>query len=228
RAEAAVGAADSGSSSGLPGMTGAAGLTLAAIAQPAGTTHANAPQQALRARKSAANRKPARERVDEGPQDDTGDGHRPPQDGRKQRDGAEAHKDARQAAPAAGDGSTDTREAAAGDTAAAGHTTATAPAPPRKEEDGSRREERSWWITTADENEVEDTPETRRSRRQQWLYWSLVAVTYACLALALATVAPDLFRLPFAAEHMATWRNALTATGLATGLWAWLLARRMR
>src|SRR5690606_40025181 len=38
--------------------------------------------------------------------------------------------------------------------------------------------------------------EARESRQRQWLYWSLIAVTYACLGLALATVAPDLVGLP--------------------------------
>jgi hypothetical protein len=52
-------------------------------------------------------------------------------------------------------------------------------------------------------------------------------VTYACLGLALATVAPDLFGLPIAAGSTGTWRNALTGAGLLTGLWAWLVARRM-
>ena len=67
-----------------------------------------------------------------------------------------------------------------------------------------------------------------RSRRRQWLYWSLIAVTYGCLGVALATVAPELTRLPIAPESLGAWRNALTGIGLLTGLWAWLLARRMR
>ena len=70
-------------------------------------------------------------------------------------------------------------------------------------------------------------PEARQSRQRQWLYWSLIAVTYACLGVALATVAPDLSGLPIAPDSLGTWRNVLTGAGLLTGLWAWLLARRM-
>jgi len=222
RAEGAV--ADSGSSSGLPGLGGAAGVTLAVVGNPAGTTHANAPQAALRARKPDEARQDRRERVGEAPREDAeGEESR---DGRRGNGESEARRPPGEARAANGDRPGAPAPAAAQDGAvtAAGHTAAAGLMLPRY--DGTDADD-ARPAGHVDDGEPEDA-EARQSRRQQWLYWSLIAVTYGCLTLALAMVAPDLFSLPFAPENATAWRNGLTATGLATGLWAWLLARRMR
>ena len=68
----------------------------------------------------------------------------------------------------------------------------------------------------------------RRRRRRQWLYWSLIVITYACLAGALATLLPHRFELPIGEAHRPYWRHGLTVFGLVTGLAAWWVARRSR
>jgi len=224
RADGANAAAEPGSP-GLLGLAGAAGVTLAAVGNPAGTTHANAPQTALRARKPEETRQQDRPERAAGAAEEEAEGEHP-HDGRRGSDesgkgqgrgqGTDAD-DGRARAPG--------REAAA---VAAGHTAAAGLMLPRYDSDEDADDgSPAGHVGEGDADETEDI-EARRSRRQQWLYWSLIVVTYGCLASALATVAPDLFKLPIPAENATTWRNALTITGLATGLWAWLLARRMR
>ena len=68
----------------------------------------------------------------------------------------------------------------------------------------------------------------RRARRWRWLYWSLIAVAYACLGFALALLLPQLADLPVAQESRSAWRHGLTVVGLTSAAWAWLLARRLR
>lgn len=211
RAEAAGSTADRGGQGpGLPGLAGAAaGVTLVATGQPAGTTHAYAPESAVRARRA----RQARDQEREGDVRDQGDAQgEEGKQGRRQRGFADLPS---RAVAAASDASTHGRSRPAPEGAAAGHTAASATRRARPDQatgEVPQHQEAEAWV----------------SRRRQALYWSLIAVTYACLGLALATVAPDLTGLPMAAESLATWRNALTGAGLLTGLWAWLLARRMR
>lgn len=205
-----VAAERSAQAPGLGGPGGvAAGATIAAVANPAGTTHAYAPDQAVRARR------PQQSRDEREGGSNGGPGQEAASDGQP--------GDAKQAQqPRAGSGATGAT-GRAGDpppaqspTAAAGHVASAGPAPVFHGDD-----------RTTPAGHVADD-QARHSRRLQWLYWSLIAVTYCCLGLALATVAPDLFKLPMAPESLGAWRNALTGTGLLTGLWAWLLARRLR
>ncbi|TWT18170.1 hypothetical protein FQY83_15645 [Luteimonas marina] len=225
RADGASAAVEPGSPGGLLGLSGAAGVTLAAVGNPAGTTHANAPQTALRARKPEETRQQERPDRAAGAAEEEADGEHP-RDGRRGSDESGGGQ-GRGRATDADDGRAPTppRDAAA---AAAGHTAAAGLMLPRHDDDEDADDGRpAGHVGDGDADGTEDI-EARHSRRQQWLYWSLIVVTYGCLASALATVAPDLFKLPIDPAHATTWRNALTITGLATGLWAWLLARRMR
>lgn len=220
RAEASGSTADRATQApGLAGLGGAAaGVTLAAIANPAGTTHAYAPDSAVRARGAQQARDRQRQGGD-APGDEAADGQ--PQE-RKQRKAPEHGRGPPEPRSGAAAAHPDAHASGSavqtqGGIAAGGHTTGPVV-------HGARPADASHATTRP----PDDTPETRLSRRRQWLYWSLILVTYGCLGLALATVSPDLFGLPIAAESLGAWRNALTATGLLTGLWAWLLARRMR
>ena len=203
---------------GLPGMTAAAGITLAAVASPAGTTFAHAPQEALRARQPEAGRAKDGQRDGEEASDETAseaDARR-----RGDGDGSDANRGSGgPAADAAEDKSTHSAPAAAGHTvAAAGLGLALAD---DGNEDSDLRLPGHAVDRSVDDGRAPGDP-------RQWLYWSLIAVTYACLALALATVSPLAPSLPLATEALPAWRTGLTATGLVTGFWAWLLARRMR
>lgn len=217
RAEGSVVAGDRGGLSGLPGNAAAVagGVTLAAVANPAGTTYAIAPQVPSRLRAATK----AREEGDRDGKPDAGKDDRRRGDRTRGQDGPETPG---KQAPAA-----DARAAGHAGPGAApgGHTSLAAAASWLAAMLGRSRAARTQQAPAAAAM-VPD--EQRRSRRLQWLYWSLIATAYGCLALSLATVAPDLFRLPIADEHLASWRNALTAAGLASGFWAWLLARRMR
>ncbi|MGY1519254.1 hypothetical protein [Luteimonas sp. A482] len=198
---------------GLGGLGGAAaGVTLAAVANPAGTTHAYAPDSAVRARRPQQSRDQRQGGANGGTgQEEAPDGQ--PGDVKQQQ-----HPRAGAAATGAG-AAGGTGEAARAQSAAAvaGHVASASVAHVHHEDDQA-----------APAGHVADD-EARHSRAHlQWLYWSLIAVTYCCLGLALATVAPDLFGLPMPPESLDIWRNALTGTGLLTGLWAWLLARRLR
>ncbi|WP_298576107.1 hypothetical protein [uncultured Luteimonas sp.] len=238
-----------GQGPGLSGLGGvAAGVTLAAVANPAGTTHAHAPDSAVRARGAQKGRDHQRD----DPAHEGGNGRQArgrkagtESDSGAQRDRAASAASAAAAsvatvgqspgtgaatagsvdADSAADAGTDPRHPAGAShsppqqgATAAGHTVESGPAG-RPLADAT--------ATAAAAREPLD-PEARQSRQRQWLYWSLIAVTYACLGVALATVAPDLSGLPIAPESLGTWRNVLTGAGLLTGLWAWLLARRMR
>ncbi len=215
RAERAGGGDPSG---GLPGMTAAAGITLAAVASPAGTTFAHAPQEALRARQPEAGRAKDGQRDGEEASGETGS--EPDAHGRGEGDGSDADRGSGEpAADTARDRST--RSAAA----AAGHTVAAAGLGLALADDGNEDNDLRLPGHAVDRS-VDDGGAPRDPR--QWLYWSLIAVTYACLALALATVSPLAPSLPLATEALPAWRTGLTAIGLATGFWAWLLARRMR
>ncbi|TYT25901.1 hypothetical protein FZO89_06340 [Luteimonas viscosa] len=228
RAERVAGSAEPMPAGGLPGLVGAAGVTLAAVGQPAGTTFAQAPQQAVRARKSEETRDKRDKHAREAQQRDS-DGDSQSQS-RRHADGHgdAARKRSPKAAAAAASGG-DGRRASPATTAAAGHT-ATAPGLPpaayTQDADIEPEEQaRPAGHTAAGES---SDAMSAQSRRQQWLYWSLIAVTYSCLAVALGMMTPLAASLPIATESLPLWRNALTTTGLATGLWAWLLARRLR
>lgn len=243
---------------GLSGLGGAAaGVTLAAVANPAGTTHAHAPEAAIRARGGPQEARERGRRPDgeAGANGEDADGGGSGSRRQGTRPGPAA---AGTALPAAGE--IDTPTANGPSSVAAGHALGAARAGGDhvSSVDGQRRaamdgDERppagiaagaagplghtvahaaagapaKGVAGEADEASTPD-PEALRSRRRQWLYWSLIAVTYGCLGVALAAVAPELTRLPIAPESLGAWRNALTGIGLLTGLWAWLLARRMR
>ncbi|WP_202845412.1 hypothetical protein [Luteimonas saliphila] len=230
RAERVAGAADPMPSGGLPGLVGAAGVTLAAVGQPAGTTFAQAPQQAVRARKSEETRDKRDKHAREAQQRD-GDGDARSQSQSRERangqgDAAKKRPPDAAATAAGGEGRTASPGAPA---AAAGHTAMVAglrPAAYAQDAEAETEDQaRPGGHTAAGESSDEMTA---RSRRHQWLYWSLIAVTYSCLAIALGMMTPLAASLPIATESLPVWRNALTTTGLATGLWAWLLARRLR
>ncbi|MGY1408404.1 hypothetical protein ACW5EG_02290 [Luteimonas sp. A611] len=218
RADVAGTTADRGAQGpGLGGLGGvAAGITLAAVANPAGTTHAYAPDSAVRASRVRKNRDQLQqgrsETPDHGSADEQADGQK-----KGQRTGTPTSQAGAGAMEAGNAAERPAATRAQGETSIAGHTA---------QRGGALRQADSLFAA-ADEH-PSSNQDAQQSRRQQWLYWSLIALTYGCLGLALATVAPGLFSLPIAAEASGTWRNALTGTGLLTGLWAWLLARRMR
>lgn len=257
RAEAAGTAAERGAQApGLGGLGGvAAGMTLAAVATPAGTTHAHAPDSAVRARSAEDAQGRRRKRGDA-----DGDGHGGKDNGRGQGGQHASGTTADRAGAAAPSAAAATARQAAGAsiandaTAAAGAATAGATAA-RADEPGSAEAtalaagsplhaaphppEGAMGHTGAAQPHQqtperiaagvpEQAPEALQSRHRQWLYWSLIVVTYACLGGALATVAPELSGLPISQESLGLWRNGLTGVGLLTGLWAWQLARRMR
>ena len=272
---------------GLPGFGAAAGLTLAAVVQPAGTTFAHAPTTTPRtpvrdqARDARATRAPE-DQARHGQQRDQR--RQPPSDGRAapdsdtsrpgQRGGANGRAtgaDAVQAGTGAATGRTTatsttatTRASAPSPDAMPGSTSSSptdasnsaavppgttaqaatrvwrgreplteAPAPPAAAARPSAQAVRAYRLqdAAAQGGEPDHTPGlggNRRLRRRQWLYWSLIAVTYACLAAALATLLPDRFELPIGEAHRPYWRHGLTIFGLVTGLVAWWLARRTR
>jgi hypothetical protein len=109
--------------------------------------------------------------------------------------------------------------------AADDHSQAATPTFARAMTEGDAAAASAGHTTTADASRAGGS---RRRPGWQTLYWVLVVVSYSCLAFALATVAPDLFKLPIDENALPIWRNALTMTGLLSGLWAWLLARRLR
>lgn len=267
RADGAVAGGDATSSIGLPGMV-AAGVTLAAVGNPAGTTFAIAPQAATRPRQAEDARNDARKRVtddtmreeyDGGEDRGQGNGRDDARD-RRQAPGGERQDRTRSDAAAREDGRTAPRataphaqggdpaartagetrggasaggeragqEAAAASVAAAGHTVATGLMLPRYRGDEDADEARLRHAVDDDTPDDDEAADERRSQRRRWLYWALIAVAYSCLGLAVATLAPELFDLPIAPENRTKWRHALTAVGLASALWAWLLARRMR
>lgn len=218
----AAAAADPASGSGLLGLAGAAGVTLAAVGNPAGTTHANAPQSSVRTRKSDEARQERDEQVQQSDRDDADGGSSDGRRGSRERnagaaDGEPARKgadDGRARAPASG--------AAAGHTANAG---VVLPFPGHGEgDDDASPAGHTHAGPPAEDARDQDV----RDRRLQWLYWSLIVVTYGCLGLALTTFAPGVLNLPIAPDRLPALRNVLTTAGLAAGLWAWLVARRMR
>ena len=255
----AVGAPDPTSSGGLPGMIGAAGVTLAAVGQPAGTTFAHAPHHAARlrqaddahqkARKRAAEQDNARQQA--GEQDRRDDGRGSSHDEAPSRDATPATTSARTATGDAatrtstpGEGDTRSAAIAAGNTtsetaaatATAGHTLAASPATARHARERrdrargvppDRARAQAWATATPPATDAVRTAE-RRARRWRWLYWSLIAVAYACLGFALALLLPQLADLPVAQESRSAWRHGLTVVGLTSAAWAWLLARRLR
>ena len=266
-------AASAGDAIGLPGFA-AIGITIAAVAQPAGTTFAHAPttiprtrmrKQAQGAGQARAGR--AEDRASRGQQrGQARAGGDAPSDGEGRRRGSAPHADAaaphaprraggppqpataptsRQAAPsgspAPGGKDPDGRPlACAGITAETVRTMRARRGPGSlvPPADGSPPPAAALASTEAFTQTAGDAGPAGHSalggsdepkrRRGQKLYWSLIAVTYACLAMALATAAPDLTPLPVAAESLGAWRHALTGMGLVSGLWAWLLARRLR
>src|SRR5690606_21040382 len=178
-----------GQGPGLSGLGGvAAGVTMAAVANPAGTTHAYAPDSAVRARRPQESRDQQNGSADGGTdQEDTPDAQQ--RLSRRSGTGPTAAA-AAAASAAAGAGSPAT---------AAGHVGSAGVA------SSGQTAERS-----VPGNHGAEDAQNRHSRYLQWLYWSLIAVTYCCLGLALATVAPDLFGLPMPPESLGTWRNVLT------------------
>lgn len=113
--------------------------------------------------------------------------------------------------------------------AAQGHTAAMSPGmrAARERANGPAMAEARAAAALADGEEATDAAAATRDP-WQWLYWGLIAVTYGCLGVALVLFSPDRFGLSIGTDAATTWRNALTATGLLSGLWAWLLARRLR
>jgi len=273
---------------GLPGSgTAAAGLSMAAVVQPAGTTFAHAPtttprtrmrDQAREARATRASEEQARDGQDRDQR------RQPPPAGRAPRDrgtadpgrggdaaSQAARSDARPAGnaapsartratstaattlvPAPGPGApagsaSDSRTdgsifaaAPPGTTAQAATRTrgsreppTEAPAAPAAAARSSAQAARACRLedAAAEGGEPGHAPGpggNRRLRRQQWLYWSLIVVTYACLAGVLATLLPHGFELPIGEAHRPYWRHGLTVFGLVTGLAAWWVARRSR
>lgn len=244
---------------GLPaGNALAAGVTVAAIGNPAGTTHAVAPQTPAQLREAARQRK-AREAVQEGKRrkDDNGGngGHGSGQDKRG------SGESARAAAGAIGDQQNDAGRSPSGppgsgadarhpdDRTAAGNTAATArpqslprsgsPRPQgRRSVAAAIRELSLTHLLHAAEPQSQAQghagdepldPTQRRSRRLRWLYWSLILVAYLCLGVSLALVLPGLWNgAPAEGGESADWWRALTVIGLGTAFCAWLLARRLR
>lgn len=219
RADAA--AVRAGEPAGSPGGLGlgiAAGVTLAAVGNPAGTTFATAPNSSLRARK-AEDEEGDRKRVDEetaqGDEHEHArdDGHR--ENGDDRRDPAEAPGRKRRAATTPAASGEAFSVAAIGLMLPAYDDDADTPPPGHVGEAPSRDQ-------PLDRN-------ARRTRRLRWLYWSLIAVAYACLGLALASVAADWFlnRAGLPVPNSVAWRHGFTVVGLSSALWAWLVARRM-
>ena len=208
---------------GLPGLAGAAGITLAAVAQPAGTTFAHAPQDAVRAR-TPAERRVAR---DAAAKEAAAQEQAQARDG----DGRQEQRDRKRAKPADGSAERGPASSAPPGTAqatatAAGHVAlAGAPGAAQAADDGDEELLPGGHLAPG-----EDTPDGSEadSSPPQWLYWSLIAVTYGCLTGALVLVSPWAASVPVAIDALPAWRNGLTVAGLASGIWAWLLARRMR
>lgn len=210
---------------GLPGLAGAAGITLAAVAQPAGTTFAHAPQDAVRART------PAERRVER----DAAAKEAAAQEQAQARDGDGRQEQRNRKRPAPADGSAEGRPASSAQpgtapanatATAAGHVALAGASGAAQAADDSDEEIRPGGHLAPGE----DTPDGSEadSSPPQWLYWSLIAVTYGCLTGALVLMSPWAASLPVAIDAMPGWRNGLTIAGLASGIWAWLLARRMR
>lgn len=222
RADGNVLAGDRGGLPALPGHGAAvaAGVTLTTVANPAGTTYAVAPQTPPRPRKPAKEAERGNDTRSDQP-----DAHKGrQQDGRNGKTPRHAEQDGPRRA---------------GGTSAEAHAPGQAAA--RALDSFARQSPRWTWLAsllgTAPAQPQGhagqlglDAPIAglRRSRRWQWLYWSLIGIAYACLGASLATLAPGLFNLPIAAEDLPAWRNGMTAAGVFAGLWAWLLARRMR
>ncbi len=263
----AAGAADPASSGGLLGLAGAAGVTLAAVGNPAGTTHAVAPQAPSRLRQAETARNDERKRVSEDEMQDEGEGGDRDRDsrdgtgrergraakddragdmaaagrdfraaaGRASANGAGAHpgeagaNEASGSHPAVGAGESASR--APEDTAiatAAGHTAAIGLLLPRYGSGDDTDEDAQLQGHAGDGPLAEEDAEIRRARSLRWGYWALIAVAYGCFGLALATLAPAWFDLPIAQENRPPWRHGLTAVGLVSALWAWVLSRRIR
>ena len=268
RADGTVaGSADPTSPGGLLGLVGAAGVTLAAVGNPAGTTHAVAPQAQSRLRQAEDARNDARKRVSEDEmEDEDGGGDRgrdsrdgtPRERGRAANDdragdastgrdfraptgaasanGAGAHpKDAGTntasgPGPAAGTGASESRAPTDASIATAtGHTAVIGLRLPRYHgSDDDADEDAQLQGHAGDASLAEEYAEVRQARRLRWGYWALIAVAYGCFGLALATLAPAWFDLPIAQENRTLWRHGLTAVGLASALWAWVLSRWIR
>ena len=243
---------------GLPaGNAVAAGVTVAAIGNPAGTTHAVAPQTPAQVREAARQRK-ARDAVQEGKRRDDGSSSDGNASGQEKRGGGES---GRTAAGAGGnrqnDGSHGSSDPAGNadvrnpdGRTAAGNTAAIARAQSAPRSDNSRPQDPRSAVAAAiralslthllpvaeSQPRVQDhageealDPTQQRSRKLQWLYWSLILVAYLCLGVSFALVLPALWNGAPAAEGESTdWRHALTVIGLGTAFCAWLLARRLR
>lgn len=219
RAEGNV-VADRGGPAGLPGSTVgvAAGVTLAAVGNPAGTTYAIAPQTPSRLRQPSDSK--------EGDDAGADNPEASPDEQQQDRDGKPQ-----------GHGEAGARRKGTPEEAHAAGLTAQLP--------GSRTpgEGPGAWLaslfgslpgqqqvqghTGEGPRQVREAAQ-RESQRLRWLYWTLIGVAYVCLAVSLATLAPGLSKLPISPENLPLWRNGMTVTGLLAGLWAWMLARRMR
>ncbi|MDH5834476.1 hypothetical protein [Luteimonas kalidii] len=214
---------------GLPSLVGAAGVTLAAVAQPAGTTFAHAPQEAVRARTPGERRRARDEAGREEAARETAVGERDGDHDRERRDRGEnptGRSAAAEHSPSSAARHGSTAQPASATAAAAGHTALAGARLPAYGTDEDDEDARPAGHVAAGEDDAaaEDTPAAPR----QWLYWSLIAVTYGCLASALGLMTPLGATLPIAGDALPMWRNGLTSVGLASGVWAWVLARRMR
>ncbi len=264
----AAGSADPTSSGGLLGLVGAAGVTLAAVGNPAGTTHVVAPQAQSRLRQAEDARNDARKRVSEDEMEDEdggGDRGRDSRDGTSRERGRASNDDraggeastgrdfraptraasangagvqpedagantASGSGPATGTGANEARAPAEASSAtAAGHTAAIGLLLPRYHgSDDDADEDAQLQGHAGEASLAEEDAEVRHARHLRWGYWALIAVAYGCFGLALATLAPAWFDLPIAQENRTLWRHGLTAVGLASALWAWVLSRRIR
>ena len=226
RVEGHVVADRANASSGLSGNVSAvaAGVTVATMATPAGTTYAIAPQTPARLRESANS------------QDD--DAVDRDHDGNAQGDAeADAGNAGTTTDAEAGAG---TKEAAPSESRAAGHTVATTDriAPKLRRSSGAGGWLASLFAAAATQAQPQGhvhsatapvvDPERQRSRRLRWLYWLLTAVAYACVAVTLALVAPGFLAGDAPTPDKAGLQQALIVIGLGTALGAWLLARRLR
>ncbi|WP_149195349.1 hypothetical protein [Luteimonas suaedae] len=62
----------------------------------------------------------------------------------------------------------------------------------------------------------------------QWLYWVLAIVAYGCLALSILVFLPVLDGNVAPAPQTPVWVGGFAMLGLAAGIGAWLLARRLK
>ena len=95
---------------------------------------------------------------------------------------------------------------AAGTTAAAGHTLLAGTRRAEGNEDDDARP--AGHTATGDDPSADSGG---RADARQWLYWSLIAVTYGCLASALAMMTPWAASLPIATDALPAWRAMAAA-----------------